>query len=393
MAKNAVTRPIIPLSYCPCVPVSVPHDPSTLNIALASTARGWHGGEEQALLLACGLRRRGNRCLILARRGETFARRMAENGFPVTEFSQRGWNMGSWLKIRRALLDIRADVLHYNDSHSITAAGVAAWGLSIPARLASRRVDFPVRSSKRYRHLCDRVLCVSRAVAGVCCDSGIPSDQLRVIHDGVDPGRVRSGDRARGRRSLALETDQPLLLTVAKLTDHKGHRFLLDAMPAIIQRDPRICLALAGDGELEVKLRQQARQLGIESHVRFLGFRQDIPDLIQAADIFVMPSHLEGLGSSLIDAMLAPKPIVTTTAGGIPDLTGSDESGQDPVAWTVAPGEPAALATAIIEALESPDLCAGRQRRARFRAEQLFTSETMVESTIAAYREVLERKS
>ncbi len=159
---------------------------------------------------------------------------------------------------------------------------------------------------------------------------------LRVVHDGVDPARVRAGDRGRGRRSLALTDDQALLLTVAKLTDHKGHRFLLDALPAVIQKVPNVVVALAGDGELRETLQQQAEQLGVASHVRFLGYRDDVPDLIQAADLFVLPSHMEGLCSTLIDVMLAGCPIVTTTAGGIPDLVGG-ESATEPVAWTVPP--------------------------------------------------------
>ena len=81
---------------------------------------------------------------------------------------------------------------------------------------------------------------------------------------------------------------------MAKLTDHKGHRFLLEALPAVIQKLPNVVLALAGDGELHEALRRQADRLGVFA-VRFLGFRHDVPDLIQAADLFVLPSHLEGL--------------------------------------------------------------------------------------------------
>ncbi len=274
--------------------------------------------------------------------------------------------------MRRALRRVRPEVLHYNDSHAIAAAGVAALGLHVPARIAARRVDFPLRSPRLYRCFCDCVVCVSQAVRRVCRESGLSDAVLRVVHDGVDPARVASGDRRRGRQSLGLADDRILLLTVAKLTDHKGHRFLLEALPEVIRQFPNAIVALAGDGELRETLERQAEQLGVQSHVRFLGFRNDVYDLIQAADLFVLPSHMEGLCSTLIDVMLAERTIVTTTAGGIPDLVAADGRGGAAVAWMVPPRDPKALAAAILRALaSSQEVCANAKigpppRRAAF---------------------------
>lgn len=366
--------------------------PQPLTIAIASSQRQWHGGEEQARLLALGLRQGGCRCVVFARRGGEFARRMAAEGFEVCDFAGRGGGPAAWWQVRRHMRRIGPDVLHYNDPHAITSVGLAALRLPIAARIAARRVDFSIRSPRAYRWFCDRVVCVSREVARVCRGGGIADAMLRVVHDGVDPARAASGDRQRGRQSLGLADDDLLLLTIAKLTDHKGHRFLLDALPVVLRNCPRAIAALAGDGELLAPLRQQAQRLGIQRHVRFLGYRQDVPDLIHAADLFVLPSHKEGLCSTLIDVMLAGRTIVTTTAGGIPDLTGSDDPSAEPVAWTVPPRDAAALAGAILGALDSPQLCAAMQQRARQKAERLFTAERMVDATLAVYREVLETR-
>jgi len=368
----------------------MPSDAASLTVAIVSTQQRWHGGEGQAGLLALGLRRRGHRCLIMARHGGAFARRMADEGFEVVSFAGRGWNPAAIARMRRALRRVRPDVLHYNDSHAMTGAGLAAVGLGIPARIMARRVDFPVHSAWRYRLFCDRVFCVSRAVRRVCREGGIPERLLSVVHEGVDPSRVRSGDRRKGRQSLGLDERQPLLLVVAKLTDHKGHRYLLDAMPIILEKHPRAVLALAGDGELRETLHQQAQQLNILSHVRFLGYRDDVPDLVQAADAVVQPSHLEGLCTTLIDVMLAGQTIVATTAGGIPDLTGADDPSVEPVAWNAPPRDPPALARAVLDALAAPaELRAAMQQRARQRAESLFTADHMVEAMLALYRDVL----
>jgi glycosyltransferase involved in cell wall biosynthesis len=188
---------------------------------------------------------------------------------------------------------------------------------------------------------------------------------------------------------LGVSDDQPLLLTVALLNRCKGHTFLLDALPPVIQKYPRLCLALAGDGETAATLRSQARRLGIDSRVRFLGYRHDIPDLLMAADLFVMPSLMEGFCSVLIEAMLAGRPIVTTTVGGIPEVVGSGGSTTEPVAWTVPPRDSAALGAAILDALGSPRDRSERGLRGRQRALTHFTVELMVEKTLEVYRELL----
>ena len=364
-------------------------DPSLLSVVLVSTQRKWYGGEEQARLLARGLRDNGHRLSILARRGGVFAERMSAEGFEVGTFFGNGRSpVGVW-QIRRHLRRIRPSVLHFNDPHAMSSAGLASLGLGIRARIVARRVDFAIRFAARYARLCDRVVCVSRDVARVCRESGIPERLVCVVHDGVDPSRMSLGDRGRGRRSLGLLDGQQLLLTVAKLTDHKGHRFLLEALPSVLKEHPEACAALVGEGPLSDTLRAQAKRLGVDSRVWFLGYRDDVPDLIRAADLFVFPSHMEGLGSTLIDVMLARRPIVTTTAGGIPDLTGSDDPHGEPVAWTVPPGDAPALAEAIVDALESPQKRAVLQERAGERAERLFTARRMIESTLSVYREVL----
>ena len=360
-----------------------------LSVVLVSTQRRWYGGEEQARLLAAGLRDGGHQCAILARRDGAFAQRMAAEGFPVTTFSGNGRSLPALWQIRRSLRRVRPDVLHFNDPHALSSAGLASLGLCIPARVAARRASFEIRFAARYRFLCDRVVCVSQDVARVCRESGIPSQRLRVVHDGVDPSRVRSGDRERGRRALGLSDEQPLLLTVARLTEPKGHEFLIGALPEVVERHPNVCVALVGDGELSRPLQMQARQLGVDSHVRFFGYRDDVPDLIQAADLFVFPSHTEGLGSTLIDAMLAGRAIVTTTGGGIPDLTASDDPHAEAVAWTVPPRDSRALARAILEALDSPQKRAQLGERGRRRAEHLFTADRMLESTLNVYRELV----
>jgi glycosyltransferase involved in cell wall biosynthesis len=360
-----------------------------LTVALVSTQRLWHGGEEQAALLARGLRRRGHRAVILARHDGQFVQGMADEGFEVLGFRGNGRSPMAFWQIRALLRRLRPDVLHYNDPHAVSAAGLASVGLGIGARVAMRHVCFPIRWTFRYRAFCDRVVCVSHAVAQTCRESGISSQAVRVVHGGMDPERWQAGDRARGRAALGIRDGQILLLTVAQLVQCKGHADLLEALRAVARERPEVQLALAGDGPLKAALLDQARRLGIDSRVHFLGHRRDVPDLLAAADLFVLPSLSEALSVALMEAMLAGCAVVTTTAGGIPDLTGDNDAGGASVAWTVPPGDPPALAGAILEALADHPLRADRITRARRRALERFTVDRMVEATLGVYSEVL----
>ena len=361
-----------------------------LTVAFFSSARAYGGGEEQLRLLAAGLCRRGAACTVFARKDGPLAGRLQAEGFDVIPLAGRGLGLRTLWRTRQYLRRLRPDVLHYNDSHAMSSAGLAAVGLAVPARIAARRTVFPLHGTLHYRLFSDRVVCVSQAAAEVCRASGLPPGMLRVVYDGVDAARVASGDRRRGRSSLSVADHQVLLLTVAQLTDCKGHTYLLEALPEVVRNRPEVIAVLAGDGELRGPLEAQSRSLGIDRYVRFVGYRHDVPDLIQAADLFVLPSHTEALGSTLIDAMLAGRPIVTTTAGGIPELTGSGDRPEERLAWTVPPSNPRALTEAILAALDSPRERLEWPDRARRRAEQLFTAERMVEATLQVYLEVLE---
>lgn len=125
---------------------------TTLRVLLASAQRGWYGGEGQARLLALGLRARGHEVHLLARRGEAFAQRMAEEGFPVIELANGGRSPHGILQARRAIRRLRPDVIHANDSHALTCLLLASFGLRVPARIASRRVTYPIRSPFHFRH-------------------------------------------------------------------------------------------------------------------------------------------------------------------------------------------------------------------------------------------------
>ncbi|MCO6511294.1 MAG: glycosyltransferase [Aridibacter famidurans] len=359
-----------------------------LRVALVSTEAGWYGGERQAILLAKSLLKKGHSCTAFVRKGGPLARRLEKSGVTVVAFRGRGRDPLSLMTIRRELKRFDPDIIQFNDGQAMNSGLLASLGL--PAvKIAARRVEFAIRSVSRYKHGVDLVLCVSEAIKEICIDSGVPESKLRVVAEGVDPGRMEQGNRDAGRASLLVGEDVPLLLTVARISHYKGHEFLVRAMKKVVARRPDVVLALAGEGDLTELVRRQVSDLGLSEHTRFLGFRSDVPDLMKAADVFILPSVMEGLGTSVIDAMFAGTPIVTTEAGGIPELVRRREGDDGPCAWLVPPADPDSLSEAIVEALADKEERVKRSVRALERANREFTAEAMAERTLEAYREAV----
>jgi L-malate glycosyltransferase len=235
-----------------------------LTIAIVSSQPGWHGGELHAALVARGIRASGHRCVILARGRSRFIECMADEGFEVTAYLGTGRNPVALYQIRRALVRIRPDVLHMNDAHAVTCGGLASMGLGIPVRVAMRHVTGAIRYPARYRVFCNRIICVAQSVAATCRASGIPDRLLRVVPCGADLERVRRGDRASGRTAMGLPEGPQgpiVLLTVAQLSPYKGHDVMLEALPAVLRRQPRVHAVFAGDGGQRAALVSRAREL------------------------------------------------------------------------------------------------------------------------------------
>lgn len=179
---------------------------------------------------------------------------------------------------------------------------------------------------------------------------GIPAGLIRVIYNGVTPGPpVSDAEVERCRSELGVQADDRVFGTVGSLYPVKGHRFLLDAMSIVLERFPNTVLLIAGRGELEVPLKDQAKSLGIEGKVRFLGMRQDIPRLLALMDVFVLPSLSEGLSMALLEAMAAGKPVVATRVGGNPELVEDGKTGM-----LVTAEDAKELAASLMRMLEEP---------------------------------------
>jgi glycosyltransferase involved in cell wall biosynthesis len=353
-----------------------------MRILHVDTATEWRGGQNQIVVTAEGQFALGHEVLILANENGQLATRAEAAALPVRrarvgrgDLSPR--TVGS---IRAAVRAFSPDVVHVHESHAMAGAILAARGPKRPRLVASRRVDFPLRLISRLKYSrMDRILVVSHAVRTVLISSGIAMEKLTLVPEGVRDRPPAPGGRDT-LLALGIPPESKLIGNVAQLVDHKDHATLLRAARLVLDKEPDCRFLICGDGPLRQSLESLSNQLGLGSRVCFAGFRGDLDALIPCFDIFCLSSHLEGLGTSLLDAMCFARPVVATQAGGIPDVVVDGETGR-----LVPAREPQALAQALGGALQSDSRreawgLAGRARFLRY-----FTSAAMVKATLAAY--------
>ncbi len=156
-----------------------------------------------------------------------------------------------------------------------------------------------------------------------------PERKFTVIHSGVDLSKFSGAtvDAFKMRKKLGIPEEAFVVGTVGRLTLVKGHRYLLEAAAKVVPERQNTVFAFLGDGELLTELTEMASSLGIKDHVKFLGWRPDVADVMATFDIFVLPSLNEGMGKVLVEAMAMGKPIIASNVGGIPDLVKHGENG------------------------------------------------------------------
>lgn len=253
-----------------------------------------------------------------------------------------------------------------------------------PLVVASRRVDFHLQrhsfSKWKYRQV-DLFIAASQAVKAILESDGIPAAQIVVVHDGIDVAKIGRLPTIDLHRELWLPHGAPVLVNVGALVDHKGQRYLIDAMALVQRRIPDAHLVIFGEGELRPHLERQVRERHLDKHVQLPGFRADVMQLVKSADLFVMSSVTEGLGSTVLDAMAAGLAVVGTRAGGIPEAIVDGVTGV-----LVAPADAQGLADEIVRLLEDAPLRQRMGQAGLARVREHFGVSQLLEGTLTAYR-------
>ncbi len=237
----------------------------------------------------------------------------------------------------------------------------------------------------------DLIIAISDHIARFTVSRGVRHpERVRRVYHGLEPPVTKALEREGQhiRQELGIGPDEFLVGNVGRLALQKGQRHLIAAMPLLLERVPRARAIIAGGGDLEDYLRDLANEMGVADRVHVLGPRKDVPALMHAIDVFVMPSIWEGFGLVLLEAMAAGRPIVASRVATIPEVVADGESG-----LLVPAGDPLALATALAELAEQPELAVRMGEAGRERLRKQFSVEKMVGDTELLYRELLEERS
>jgi glycosyltransferase involved in cell wall biosynthesis len=290
----------------------------------------------------------------------------------------------------------RFDVVHTHDLWSNLMGVLAARMAGVPAIISSRRdlAHFDWYQGhrrtwlRRIQNLSGVVLANATPIRdALIAEDGFAPEKLRVIHNGVDTEKFRRGRRDRERLFPGTQNQTLVVLVGNMHSDVKGHPWLIAAAPPVLQEFPQTRFVFAGDGDARPLFEEQVAKLGLQSSLKFLGRRSDIPDVLASSDIAVLPSRAEGLPNAVLEYMAAGLPTIASRVGGNVELIEDGVTG-----LLVPPEDSQALAAALLRLLRDPELSQRMATTGQKIAVENYSFERLIREVDALYTELLDRR-
>ncbi len=344
------------------------------------------GGQERRILRELeGLDPARFRGLLLCQPDAKLGSVTEERGIPTMRFRMRSaYDPVAFVKIMQLLRRERVDIVHAHSSRDAWLAGAAGKLLGIPV-FRTRHLLTRIGGPYVYARLADTVLTVSEGVRQYLISQGVPGDKIIAVPTGInlkrfDPARTDLVDM---RARFGIARDVFVIGLIAVLRKAKGHRFLLQALKRLAPEFPQLKLLIAGTGPQEQNIRNLIQDLGLTGQVMMLGHQDDIPSLLRALDVFVLPAQEEALGTAIVEATAMGVPVIATRIGGIPEVVG--EAG-----LLFESEDVEALANHLRTLIRSPVLAARMRAQGAARARELYDENLMIRRTEELYRKAME---
>ena len=361
-----------------------------MNILHVSTPTSWRGGEQQVAYLAIALKALGIAQTVLCPENSILAARMKAADIQVQTFPSRGvLDIKQAKRIASLCKEEKMDIVHCHDSHAHSAAVIAAtfFNNMFTPIIVSRRVDFPVSgnflSKWKYNHpAIKRILCVSEMIKTITAPALKDSSKLAVVYSGIDLSRYDGSENDRKLISeLNLLTNTILVGNISALADHKDYPTFLATAAAVCSERNDIHFIIAGKGPEEQKIKAILKDLNLGNKVHLIGFREDVVQVMQSLDVFLITSATEGLGTIILDAFAAGVPVVATRAGGIPEMVEDGMTG-----LLANTGDVNELKKAVLRILNDPSLKMKLVENAKARVQD-FSYQATAQRTLEIYKE------
>lgn len=356
----------------------------------------WRGGEQQIAYLIEGLRSMNVSSHLFTAEGSKMEEYALQKDWNVISYDKAG-AIDPWAAhlIAKSCGEQNIDLIHAHDSHAHTYACIAHTFMGCkPPIVLARRIPIPIQnnifSRWKYNHSAvRRIICVSRFIAEKLKKDIDPPDRLRVVHSSCRPERFDRSPRGELlRKEFHIPHDHWIVGNTSALTTDKDYRTFIDTAEILLKRNFKAYFLIIGsDAGAKEELEEYVREKSLTHRIHFVGFRKEIEKLLPELNVFLMPSRVEGLGSSVLDAFAAEVPVVATRAGGIPEMVTHGENG-----LLADIGESETLARYIEQLRQHPPL------RARIIEEgkntlNAFSTEQMVRKTKTVYTELLDAAS
>ena len=359
------------------MPIPPVYNGGALRVVLLDSIPKWGGGEKWCVEAARALAGRGHRAVVACEADSPLEERAIEAGaetWPAQLSGGRGFL--SALRLGRFLERERMEAVIGNVGRDLVIGAIACKRGG--ARLLQRRglvrpVKRGILSRWLYTRAVDRIIVNSLAIRDRMLESAGFLDPSRfvLIPNGIETRGHAHCDGGRVRAELGLDPDAPVAATIGRLAEMKGQADLLRAWPRIRSAVPGAVLLVVGEGEEEKALKSLAGELSLGDSARFLGFRKDIHDLLDAIDVLVLPSvRDEGCSNTLLEAMGHGRPAVVTRCGGLPGVVTDGEVG-----LVVEIGAADALGSAVARLLAHPEERARMGAAARKTVEEQYSME------------------
>jgi len=352
-----------------------------LNILFINSVQMYGGGEVWMVTALSELKRREHRVTLVCRPDAHIIPHAREQGIDVVPMRIRGdfdpWTIFQMAKLMRSR---NIDVVLTNMDKELRISGIAAWFGGRPFVLSRRGIDAPLKNKWRYRFtynaLADLIVANSEATKRTLLSNApwLEPGRIAVIYNGIEPDWFQRHRTRDLRASLHIPDHAAIIGFVGRLNVQKGVVHLLEAFKKVADRVEHAHLLIAGEGDLEPRIRSFAESHQLTHRIHLLGFRNDAPNIMRIIDMLVLPSLWEGFGIVLIEAMAAGKPCVTTQVSSMPEIVVDGETG-----IVVPPQDDERLADAIKKLLDDPALARRLGDCGKKRVDDKFTLNRMID--------------
>ncbi len=358
-------------------------------LQVASGIKGFGGQEKYIMAIAPALARQGHCVTLACRPGEEIERRANVAGLPVLHLEM--CRPHDWRQLPRFVRPMRGrfDVVHIHSHFDFIVPAAAARLARVPVVVMTRHVPYSFRN-RFTAYMCselfyDGIIAVSEFAQRMLVEKGVNPKRIFLVKNGMDLEPWQSPDDGHLREELNIPPSAFLVAAAGRLNPEKGFSFLIRALAEARQRGRDAFCAIAGPGK-SPELEELISQLGVESNVRLLGFRRDVPALFAAADVVVVSSTVETFSYAVLEGLASGRPVIACRVGAIPEIVGPETG------YLVEPGDAKGIADAIVELAGDAGKRAAMGRAGRRRA-CAFSLDTCVQGVEAVYHALMRRKN